>query len=112
MVLSPLCLGTNRRHRHAPTLFPYTTLFRSGGRSTPCHAVYGAGNGAAVHLQLKAVPQYRGTAFNCRRSEEHTFELQSPVHLVFRLLLEKKNLLQFVYEITVRIDTLPIVCLH
>src|SRR5437773_9131914 len=31
-----------------------------GGRSTPCHAVYGAGNGAAVHLQLKAVPQYRG----------------------------------------------------
>src|SRR5438067_12742436 len=41
-----------------------------GGRSTPCHAVYGAGNGAAVHLQLKAVPQYRGHIGVGHRSEE------------------------------------------
>src|SRR5438876_9154872 len=58
------------------TLFPYTTLFRSPSmkctpvRDTHCHG---------------ETPAARG------RSEEHTSELQSPVHLVCRLLLEKKN---------------------
>src|SRR6266581_2412134 len=57
------------------TLFPYTTLFRS--RCEPGLLVAGQ----PVHA-AKAVPL---------RSEEHTSELQSPVHLVCRLLLEKKN---------------------
>src|SRR5690348_18203596 len=60
------------------TLFPYTTLFRSG-----CAVV-------ADHLRLDV----RGVGGKMRaemRSEEHTSELQSPVHLVCRLLLEKKK---------------------
>src|SRR2546422_1322959 len=58
------------------TLFPYTTLFRSpaGGPR--------ARFGAADRL---AHPGPRG------RSEEHTSELQSRLHLVCRLLLEKKK---------------------
>src|SRR6266581_2050718 len=59
------------------TLFPYTTLFRSrparGG-------LYGSADAVA--------PAARSGA---PRSEEHTSELQSPVHLVCRLLLEKKH---------------------
>src|SRR5258708_10894444 len=62
------------------TLFPYTTLFRSQGRArTPRKR-------AARHrLAVRDVQQPR------RRSEEHTSELQSPDHLVCRLLLEKKK---------------------
>src|SRR5690348_17754850 len=59
------------------TLFPYTTLFRSRGDP---RAPTGRRAGRAVRA--------RGTA---PRSEEHTSELQSPVHLVCRLLLEKKK---------------------
>src|SRR5579863_10786869 len=57
------------------TLFPYTTLFRSRGGSW----------GRARSAQRRTV--------RCRpaRSEEHTSELQSPVHIVCRLLLEKKK---------------------
>src|SRR5258708_15410279 len=65
------------------TLFPYTTLFRSTkGRSNP----------------FLCVPQAPSTARSRRwscpraRSEEHTSELQSPDHLVCRLLLEKKKI--------------------
>src|SRR5690348_17913823 len=60
------------------TLFPYTTLFRSLTRRMLL---------AKDHVPLRAVqrpPQ-------ADRSEEHTSELQSPVHLVCRLLLEKKK---------------------
>src|SRR5712675_3390117 len=57
------------------TLFPYTTLFRS-----PAHgcAHSSAGRRGMAHKR-------------CRRSEEHTSELQSRLHLVCRLLLEKKK---------------------
>src|SRR6266581_8138166 len=41
------------------------------------------------------------------RSEEHTSELQSPVHLVCRLLLEKKKLLQPHHSITISVHTKP-----
>src|SRR5690348_17674559 len=73
------------------TLFPYTTLFRSPGMK---------------EYELEAVADYffkrynsQGIAYfalvatgtNAARSEEHTSELQSPVHLVCRLLLEKKK---------------------
>src|SRR5437867_7379604 len=60
------------------TLFPYTTLFRSGlGRvSSVCPA-------AELHPREVIEPRIR--------SEEHTSELQSPYDLVCRLLLEKKK---------------------
>src|SRR5256885_17223109 len=65
------------------TLFPYTTLFRSGaaGAASPRgdRARAGRCRGAAVRRAL------------AERSEEHTSELQSPCNLVCRLLLEKKN---------------------
>src|SRR5690348_18031031 len=73
------------------TLFPYTTLFRSELRGIaanlgaqavvlrlPIHGIHGNQKGEnARALDV--------------RSEEHTSELQSPVHLVCRLLLEKKS---------------------
>src|SRR5947208_5991435 len=64
------------------TLFPYTTLFRS--RSTS----------AAQAFHSSDVCGISGTDIEHRRSnrsEEHTSELQSPDHLVCRLLLEKKK---------------------
>src|SRR5229473_6564831 len=56
------------------TLFPYTTLFRSGRRAEPACASAAA---------RPATPR--------PRSEEHTSELQSLAYLVCRLLLEKKK---------------------
>src|SRR6267154_4231832 len=64
------------------TLFPYTTLFRSEIRQT---------HPDARHLRRNVrafLPRLSRRHF---RSEEHTSELQSPVHLVCRLLLEKKK---------------------
>src|SRR5690348_17901744 len=68
------------------TLFPYTTLFRSAGYSCVIDfqgiyrsAILGWISGAGCRIGRD------------RRSEEHTSELQSPVHLVCRLLLEKKK---------------------
>src|SRR4051794_41728914 len=72
-----------------PTLFPYTTLFRSRRRAA---LLRGAGARPAVLRGRRPaghVPQVGD--HEERRSEEHTSELQSPVHLVCRLLLEKKN---------------------
>src|SRR2546429_4453458 len=61
------------------TLFPYTTLFRSAQpllRALPSHGTR--------NVALQSLAQWIG------RSEEHTSELQSRLHLVCRLLLEKK----------------------
>src|SRR6267154_5196986 len=64
------------------TLFPYTTLFRSAA----------AGQTQATRASPGSEPaQSASSAVLPARSEEHTSELQSPVHLVCRLLLEKKN---------------------
>src|SRR2546422_5143255 len=67
------------------TLFPYTTLFRSSAPRRDGDArideVVRNCSPNAVWFQLPSV----------RRSEEHTSELQSRLHLVCRLLLEKKN---------------------
>src|SRR5690348_17890662 len=92
------------------TLFPYTTLFRSYHFSLPNNDT------TTANLQTTAGGDYwyvyKGVLFvvinsNAQsstkdpahmafvtqaRSEEHTSELQSPVHLVCRLLLEKKNM--------------------
>src|SRR5438876_8479031 len=68
------------------TLFPYTTLFRSRimtGNLT--------GNVAMGGTATFTVPVNEAVPPMATRSEEHTSELQSPVHLVCRLLLEKKN---------------------
>src|SRR2546429_4747704 len=65
------------------TLFPYTTLFRSLSREPGVRARRGAR--ARHHLGPR-----RG-AHRPPRSEEHTSELQSRLHLVCRLLLEKKK---------------------
>src|SRR5439155_7917379 len=62
------------------TLFPYTTLFRS---TEPADA-------GIWQAFLPCLPSLRVT-----RSEEHTSELQSRGHLVCRLLLEKKNQIDF-----------------
>src|SRR5207244_13077144 len=67
------------------TLFPYTTLFRSGrDRALLVQAALGEPIGA-----LRGGTQDLGR--QQKRSEEHTSELQSPDHLVCRLLLEKKK---------------------
>src|SRR5258708_11846428 len=76
------------------TLFPYTTLFRSRARSQM--ALPGTDSASQVHLrngEPEVFPQIRGHRNEVprKRSEEHTSELQSPDHLVCRLLLEKKN---------------------
>src|SRR5436189_4125208 len=60
------------------TLFPYTTLFRSrASRTAPARA--------------PGAPRSRTARRTRIRSEEHTSELQSPMYLVCRLLLEKKK---------------------
>src|SRR2546422_4328764 len=65
------------------TLFPYTTLFRSSSRRsvpTPSESAVYSGSSNETWTWLCAA-----------RSEEHTSELQSRLHLVCRLLLEKKK---------------------
>src|SRR4051794_41608707 len=93
------------------TLFPYTTLFRSAvDGALHEHPVQGGARlddrgGHRVH-ELRVAREHRrdpghdlqllltvldGVRPDHGRSEEHTSELQSPVHLVCRLLLEKKK---------------------
>src|SRR2546430_13320407 len=67
------------------TLFPYTTLFRSGRVLVPRVRAVLVGLVDDVHLQR--VPAAAAVV----RSEEHTSELQSQSNLVCRLLLEKKK---------------------
>src|SRR5690348_17907868 len=84
------------------TLFPYTTLFRSQRVDAFGAALDDARQSAGLALEMEAQGQRmdmsegRDRDFAHRvvlhlRSEEHTSELQSPVHLVCRLLLEKKK---------------------
>src|SRR2546422_7010603 len=76
------------------TLFPYTTLFRSASSRLP-----GSSRSSSSHLEPRATlrragaptPALRLARQEEGRSEEHTSELQSRLHLVCRLLLEKKN---------------------
>src|SRR2546429_6956520 len=75
------------------TLFPYTTLFRSP--RTPAKGVFEAArNFAREEFALKhryALVLHTDDPHPHVRSEEHTSELQSRLHLVCRLLLEKKT---------------------
>src|SRR5258708_8824216 len=76
------------------TLFPYTTLFRSVGMTKGIIEQFFLQSGASGRHEIKQLErECRPEAPLCRkRSEEHTSELQSPDHLVCRLLLEKKKL--------------------
>src|SRR2546429_9390388 len=65
------------------TLFPYTTLFRSLWGCSSSSEPPGA--------SWRPTPPRPDCGFSCGRSEEHTSELQSRLHLVCRLLLEKKK---------------------
>src|SRR5258708_12479477 len=80
------------------TLFPYTTLFRSEAEREGAVGI----DGFSVHPELGAAQLFSGRLLHAlnvvfkpfdqrSRSEEHTSELQSPDHLVCRLLLEKKK---------------------
>src|SRR2546429_1488251 len=83
------------------TLFPYTTLFRSPAASAhpehvPDHRQAGvegrgAGVGADSTPDEDEVARDHAGKGSAERSEEHTSELQSRLHLVCRLLLEKKK---------------------
>src|SRR5437763_4478659 len=92
------------------TLFPYTTLFRSSeGRITFISSLIGlasfhspppktSASASEMKLHVTASSSPRPAAV---RSEEHTSELQSPMYLVCRLLLEKKKIdkcLAFILE--------------
>src|SRR5258708_32054306 len=71
------------------TLFPYTTLFRSPRARERRARVRGAG-APGFERRSHGEGGYAGQRHGRNRSEEHTSELQSPDHLVCRLLLEKK----------------------
>src|SRR5258708_21609719 len=85
------------------TLFPYTTLFRSLDLRREAdaasllphvnnHAAPSLGHLPHGLMELRAaIATARAEHVTGERSEEHTSELQSPDHLVCRLLLEKKN---------------------
>src|SRR3712207_7278644 len=81
------------------TLFPYTTLFRSGVLWATTER-FAPNPARAVHAFCHAVPATwhqmgvilsAGSSLEWLRSEEHTSELQSRQYLVCRLLLEKKT---------------------
>src|SRR5258708_21784942 len=74
------------------TLFPYTTLFRSGDFLPRLAAWPHRHEWRSSQRRPPEVPEVSSAgAQGSLRSEEHTSELQSPDHLVCRLLLEKKK---------------------
>src|SRR5947208_6050099 len=95
-----------------PTLFPYTTLFRSSAGLSVEGAycvkdnfmVVGGFANAYNMRQFSFYAGFEGSLvydlldIRLARSEEHTSELQSPDHLVCRLLLEKKKTKVFLGE--------------
>src|SRR2546429_3014232 len=76
------------------TLFPYTTLFRSDWECRTCAKLRYSSEGGALLLRSGRT-----------RSEEHTSELQSRLHLVCRLLLEKKKKYTAASSIAFRVPT-------
>src|SRR5258708_31503490 len=87
------------------TLFPYTTLFRSQVLLIEClHEVELVALPASGEFRVADVGdelvRLRGVGVEVR-SEEHTSELQSPDHLVCRLLLEKKKKIKYVIAYSV-----------
>src|SRR5256885_11842982 len=90
------------------TLFPYTTLFRSGHAADQSNALPGSGCvdfsrcvsfGSFDRRSFPGSPQISAGEVRAR-SEEHTSELQSPCNLVCRLLLEKKKNMSSTHGVT------------
>src|SRR5690348_17725413 len=100
--MQPSTFLTQQRSARS-TLFPYTTLFRSCARfaggelgqhmdlEEPLCIVRVARGARVAEAQTSRLEISAIAEAVARRSEEHTSELQSPVHLVCRLLLEKKK---------------------
>src|SRR3712207_8369089 len=90
------------------TLFPYTTLFRSGsdwlGDQDAIEYLCREAPAAVYELEHAGVPFSRT---NEGRSEEHTSELQSRQYLVCRLLLEKKHRLSSRTHTAIRASPSP-----
>src|SRR5690606_40894260 len=74
-----------------PTLFPYTTLFRSIAQHLS-HAERSLNMQNIIAQVLEIAPRLSDEVEHIVRSEEHTSELQSREKLVCRLLLEKKKI--------------------
>src|SRR5690625_6649157 len=88
------------------TLFPYTTLFRSLAAKlmTSAESRFAAAS-KLIRVRVESSKKRLTTVWPTRvgqtvRSEEHTSELQSRGHLVCRLLLEKKKMLQYDRQMT------------
>src|SRR2546427_5344718 len=73
------------------TLFPYTTLFRSGCSAPARTTRLSRFRKHSAHSMRAGKRSTRRRPSGLRRSEEHTSELQSQSNLVCRLLLEKKK---------------------
>src|SRR5687768_17939837 len=89
------------------TLFPYTTLFRSGRSRTRFAERPLQGRYPCEPVDPGLRPGLTETALQAEntRSEEHTSELQSRLHLVCRLLLAKKNYRRILFNVRT-----PILC--
>src|SRR2546429_3580707 len=89
------------------TLFPYTTLFRS---ESP--VAIGVADQEEPRLAARSAPEHHSARtrlpLRATRSEEHTSELQSRLHLVCRLLLEKKKTHILSSFVTSTLSTLPL----
>src|SRR5437763_12345287 len=80
------------QHPPTPPLFPYTTLFRSRYDDVFHHSTsYVLASDTTSGAYPDAFVLMYAVLWRSRRSEEHTSELQSPMYLVCRLLLEKKK---------------------
>src|SRR3989338_6789059 len=79
------------------TLFPYTTLFRSQFKEV------GLSENTNIARVCHALPLCK----RCRRSEEHTSELQSQFHLLFRLFFFNDTATTEIYPLSLH-DALPI----
>src|SRR5438309_6466706 len=82
------------------TLFPYTTLFRSGAGYVDKFCITN-GSSTSMATAGPGTTTTNTSPLASGRSEEHTSELQSQFHLVCRLLLEKKNITS---ELTAPLD--------
>src|SRR2546422_8433405 len=76
------------------TLFPYTTLFRSNKARPLCAVLQVIEGRTGFHFNIggRITTPTDSLPPMLKRSEEHTSELQSRLHLVCRLLLEKKKI--------------------
>src|SRR2546429_3007937 len=86
------------------TLFPYTTLFRSAEAAAKAEKEAKEAAAKAARMKPAAAPA------PAQRSEEHTSELQSRLHLVCRLLLEKKKTQQDPHRTSITLYTNPESC--